>query len=162
MMNNFQCENDPVLTVNCVCVQERTCLTLDLSLIVRMCCLPEESSAFSLSVWNAVSMKSSLKMDAHNAYTINHRPFTEKGTQNAVNWQQPSSIINHRCREQYWDINSAFRFTSPGTNTVTLYQATAPRSHLKDRQEKNYRSFFSKFLFASFSSKCIFNALMEE
>lgn len=64
-------------------MQQAMSLTLDLSLTVRMCCLPEESSAFSLSVWNSVSMKSSLKMEARN--TINQHPFTEKGTHNSVN-----------------------------------------------------------------------------
>lgn len=77
-----------------LCVQESGYLTLDLSLIVRMCCLPEESPTLSLNVRNSVSMKSSLMMQTqiHNTYTINQYPFTHKCTHNR---QQPSSIINH-------------------------------------------------------------------
>lgn len=71
MVHNFQCENDP-----CVCFCAPS-VTFDLSLTVRMCCRPEESSAFSLSVRNSVSKKSNLKMEAR--VGINQHPFTEKG-----------------------------------------------------------------------------------
>lgn len=50
---------------------------------------------------------------------------------NAVKWQQPSYIINHSSREKhYWDINSALRFITCGSNKVTLNQATTWHLHL--------------------------------
>lgn len=108
------------------------CLTFGLSLTVRRCCRPEESSAFSCNVWNAVSIKSSLKMEVahmhphtHTHRAVNQHPFREKGKHNSVKWQQPSVVVNHACTQQYWDIGSAFRFIAAGTSVVTLHQAAA-------------------------------------
>lgn len=85
-MHNFRRDNGPCVG-SCVCV----CLTFDLRLTVRMCCRPEESTPFSCNVWNAVSIKSSLKMEAAHTSThpyteraINQHLFTEKGKHNSV------------------------------------------------------------------------------
>lgn len=134
-MHNFRCDNGPCVG-SCVCVC--VCLTFDLSLMVRMCCRPEESSPFSCNVWNAVSIKSSLKMEAAHTSThpytqraINQHLFTEKGKHNSVKRHQPSVVVNHACTQQYWDIGSAFRFITAGTSVVTLHQAAASHSHAK-------------------------------
>lgn len=45
-------------------------LTFALSLTVSMCCLPDESSAFSFSVWNSMSMWTILGKNNGEAYML--------------------------------------------------------------------------------------------
>lgn len=141
----------------CVSVCLAATLTLDLSLTVRMCCLPQESSALSLSVRNSVSMKSSLKMEAHN--TINQHPFTEKGTHNSVNWHQPSLIT---AAESNIETSTPHLDLSLRVQMRWHYIRLQLRIHAPKHTRRNSGHFFFKVSSAFISSKCLFNAQMEE
>lgn len=72
IMNHFYQEDDLVMNADCVFSYTKVgdTLTLDLRLMVRMCCRPEESSAFILNIWNWVSMKSSLRIETYKHVNI--------------------------------------------------------------------------------------------
>lgn len=125
MMNNFQCENEyhsKLRVFLCVQEQSETYLWLEFD---------SESVWPCRGVLRFQSQRSELGVYGEQPEDGTHTQYRHRKStraRNGVNWQRPSSVVNHSRREQYWDINSTLRFITPGTDTATLHQDAAPYS----------------------------------